>query len=355
MTTSDGPKIAVVIPSYRVRDKILEVLARIGPEVSAIYVVDDGCPDGSGRWVEEHNCDPRVTVIYNAVNLGVGGATLAGMRQAREDGCGILVKIDGDGQMDPAMIGTFCAVILSGQADLAKGNRFFEVEGLKSMPRLRLLGNAGLSLLSKLSTGYWHVFDPTNGFLCMHGVIFDHLPVDKIEKRYFFESDLLFRLNVLGATVVDIPMHSFYDGEKSEMRPMREVLPFFGRHARNTAKRIFYNYFLRDFSIGSLELVLGLAAITFGLIFGLLHWGTTEPATSGTVMVAALPIITGTQLVIAFLNYDIRMTPHSPLHSRLSSPAFILRPLRHAGWKTSAIDGSEGDGASSAKTRTEEQ
>ena len=332
MTAQTTPRIAVVIPCYRAKATILAVLGRIGSEVSAIYVVDDRCPDNSGRWAEEQTSDPRVTVIYNEANLGVGGATLTGMRQARADGNELLVKIDADGQMDPQMIGTFCAAVLSGNADFAKGNRFFEVEGLRSMPMTRLIGNAGLSLLSKFSTGYWHVFDPTNGFFCLHGIVFDFLPVDKIEKRYFFESDLLFRLNVLGATVVDIPMHGFYGEEASEMKPMQEVLPFFRGHVRNTAKRIFYNYFLRDFTIGSLELVFGIAAIAFGAIFGLWHWGGSEPATAGTVMLAGLPIITGTQLVIAFLNYDIRMVPHSALHKRLNSAAIVLKPLKHGGW-----------------------
>ncbi len=309
--------LAVVIPSYRVRRHILSVLEKIGPEVGMIYVVDDACPEASGRFVEDNAADPRIRVLYNSENQGVGGAVMAGMKQAVADGADIIVKIDGDGQMDPALIPSFVGTILAGEADYAKGNRFFELEGLSAMPLARLIGNAGLSFLSKISSGYWHSFDPTNGYFAIHASIVELLPMNKISKRYFFESDLLFRLNILTARLVDIPMRAHYADEASSMKPLREIPGFAAAHLRNFGKRIFYNYFVRNFSIASLELLLGTLLLLFGTVFGLLHWGMSVPATAGTVMVAALPIIIGAQLLLAFLNYDIQSVSRTALHLRL--------------------------------------
>lgn len=326
----DGnPVLAVVVPAFRVRRHILSVLGRIGPEVSLIYVVDDACPEESGRYVEECTKDPRLKVIYGQTNKGVGGATMAGMSQAAADGAEVIIKIDGDGQMDPAMIPNFARVILQGEADYSKGNRFFEPAGLTTMPLGRLLGNAGLSFMSKLSSGYWHSFDPTNGYIAIHASLFELLPLEKISQRYFFESDLLFRLNILTARVIDIPIQAHYGHEVSSMNPLREIPRFAAAHTKNFVKRIFYNYFIRNFSLASLELVLGLILFLFGMSYGFANWGFSTPATAGTVMVAALPIIVGSQLILAFLNYDIQSVPRSALHPRLLMSPVPMRALRH--------------------------
>jgi glycosyltransferase involved in cell wall biosynthesis len=322
-------RVAVVIPSYRVRDRIASVIAHIGPEVEAVYVVDDACPEGSGRFVEDNIRDPRIHVLYNDTNRGVGGATLAGMARATADGADVIVKIDGDGQMDPALIPSFVGVIAAGEADYAKGNRFFEAEGIAAMPLGRLIGNAGLSFLAKISTGYWHTFDPTNGYIAIHARLIDLLPIHKISQRYFFETDLLFRLNILTARVVDIPMHSHYAGETSNLKPHREILHFAAAHLRNFGKRVLYNYFIRNFSVASLQLVLGIILTLFGTIYGIAHWGTSTPATAGTVMIAALPIIVGVQLLLAFFSYDIESVPRSTLHLRLKTSVLPRRALAH--------------------------
>jgi glycosyltransferase involved in cell wall biosynthesis len=330
-TNESPPLLAAVIPTYKVRAHILSVLERIGAEVGSIYVVDDACPEESGRFVEENSKDPRVRVMRNAENQGVGGATMAGLKQAAADGADVVIKIDGDGQMDPALIPSFAGVILSGEADYAKGNRFFEPEGLAAMPLGRLIGNAGLSFLSKISSGYWHSFDPTNGYVAIHASLIDLLPLEKISKRYFFESDLLFRLNILTARVVDVPMHAHYADEVSSMRPLREIPRFASAHMRNFAKRIFYNYFIRNFSLASLELALGLLLLLFGVVYGMTNWGMKAPATAGTVMIAALPIIIGSQLLLAFLNYDIQSVPRTALHPRLLASRQPMRALKQRG------------------------
>jgi glycosyltransferase involved in cell wall biosynthesis len=313
--------IAVVIPCYCVKKHILGVLSAIGSECEAIYVVDDACPEGTGDHVEAECHDPRIRVVRCERNLGVGGATLCGYRAAIADGADVIVKLDGDGQMDPGLIGRLVRPILEGEADYSKGNRFFDLDGLSAMPTMRLIGNSLLSFLTKLSSGYWNVFDPTNGFTAIHALVARQLPFDKLSQGYFFESDLLFRLGTLRAVVCDVPMPAIYQNERSSLVIRRIAGQFALRHGLNTAKRIFYGYYLRNFNIASIEIVLGLMFMAFGTWFGATSWieGSQQgvPNTSGTVMLAALPLIVGVQLVLAFLNYDLQNVPRDVLHRRL--------------------------------------
>lgn len=314
-------RVAVVIPCHRVTGQVEGVLARIGPEVWRIYCVDDCCPDHSGDLIADRCRDPRVVVLRHAVNQGVGGAMITGYRRAVEDGADVIVKIDGDGQMDPALLWRFVQPILDGQADYTKGNRFFHLESLAAMPRVRLFGNAALSFLTKASSGYWTVFDPTNGYTAIHAAVASALPLDKIERRYFFESDILFRLNTLGAVVSDVPMDARYGDEVSGLHIRRIFLPFLVGNMRNFLKRFFYNYLLRDFNAGSIQTLLGIMLLMGGAAFGISHWigsaraGVSTPA--GTVMLGAMPVIIGLQLLLAAMNYDITVRPTQPLHPRL--------------------------------------
>lgn len=320
-------RIGVVIPSYKVRSHILQVIASIGPEVDAIYVIDDCCPDKSGDYVEQHCVDRRVTVLRHAQNQGVGGAVLTGYRAAIKDDVEIIVKIDGDGQMDPDLISDFVAPILAGEADYTKGNRFFDLEQIHAMPKLRLFGNAGLSFLTKISSGYWDLFDPTNGYTAIHRDVARHLPFDKISLRYFFETDMLFRLNTLRAAVIDIPMHAKYADEVSNLKISQVIGDFLFKHIRNFLKRLFYNYYLRDMSLASFELPIGVILLFFGVIYGVGHWingvHNGVAATSGTVMLAAMPIILGVQLILAFIGYDVSATPRRAVHSKLGRSALL--------------------------------
>ncbi len=324
------PKIAVVIPSFKVRPHVLSVIAEIGPEVSRIYVVDDCCPEASGDFVESNCNDERILVIRHIENQGVGGAVMTGYQAAIADGMDIIVKLDGDGQMDPRLIPCFITPILDGEADYTKGNRFFDLEAILEMPKIRLLGNAALSFMTKFSSGYWDLFDPTNGYTAIHRDVASHLPFNKISRRYFFETDMLFRLNTLRAVVVDIPMDAKYGTEVSNLKIYKVMGEFFLKHNRNFAKRIFYNYYLRDVSIASVELPLGLALFFFGLIFGFYQWMHSSAlglyASAGRVMISALPVIIGFQLILAFLGHDIRSVPIRPFH-RLKRKFEILKKI----------------------------
>jgi dolichol-phosphate mannosyltransferase len=313
-------KIAVVIPCYRVGPALQGVISAIGPEVSVIYVVDDACPANS---IPDSivKVDSRVLLFRNSENLGVGGAVMRGYIQAIEDGVDIVVKIDGDGQMDPTLISRFIAPLERGEADYTKGNRFYELEHIHRMPVLRVIGNAGLSFITKLSSGYWDIFDPTNGYTAIHTSVLKKLPLHKISKRFFFESDMLFRLNVIRAVVEDIPMDAKYENEKSNLKIRFVFFEFIYRHTVNFLRRIFYNYYLRDMSIASFELPIGVCMLSFGLIFGLHNWWLASqggpPTTAGTVMISAVPLIMGMQFILAFLAYDIASVPKLVLHTRL--------------------------------------
>lgn len=313
-------KIAVVIPSYRVTQHIEDVIARIGSEVTSIIVVDDACPDNSGDFVEKNVSDNRVSVIRHSVNQGVGGAVVSGYRAAIKLGAEIVVKVDGDGQMDPSLIPNLIRPIVRQDSDYVKGNRFDSLEGLLEMPRVRILGNAVLSLWSKLSTGYWSINDPTNGFTAIHGNTLRGIPLDKLRKSYFFESDILFRLSVINAVVSDMPMAAVYGDEKSHLRIRRVLWEFPYRHTVNYLKRIFYRFYLKEWSIASIELPIGLTLLSFGAWFGLTSAISANiagrAATAGQVTLSAIGIILGVQLLLSFLAYDIQSEPRIPRQRR---------------------------------------
>lgn len=313
--------IAVVIPCFRVVNHVESVIAAIGSEVDAIYCVDDACPERSGDVIEQRVSDPRVRVIRHASNQGVGGAVKSGYRCAIADGAQVIVKIDGDGQMDPELLPRFVAPLLRGDADYTKGNRFWDISQIKSMPLARRIGNLGLSFMAKASAGYWNIFDPTNGYTAIHATVAARLPLESISDRYFFETDILFRLNTLRATVVDVPMDASYGDEVSNLKPSKVLIEFALKHLRNLVKRIGYNYFLRDLSIASLELVAAIMLLGFGTAFGGWHWwhaGLNGQATPvGTIMIATVSVVSGLQFLLAFLGYDIANVPRQPLHPLL--------------------------------------
>ncbi len=315
-------KISVVIPCYREKAHVLEVISRVPDYVDNIICVDDSCPDKTGDFIKQNSIDDRIVVITHDDNKGVGGAMISGYKAALEASSDIIVKIDGDGQMEPELLPQFINLIINNNADYTKGNRFFDVENISSMPMLRLIGNAALSFMSKLSTGYWKIFDPNNGFTAINAKVLKHIPLNKINDGYFFESDMLFRLNTLHAVVVDIPMVAKYGKETSHVNIFNSLFIFSFFHSKNFFKRIIYNYFLRDFSVASLEWIVGPLMIAFSLFFGIYKWiesvNNDMSATAGTVMLAALPMIVGIQMILSALSYDIENMPSIPFSKLIS-------------------------------------
>lgn len=322
----DGAGVWLVVPCYKVTGHILRVIKKTPAWFEGIVCVDDACPDKSGDFIEANNTDPRVVVVRLAKNQGVGGAMLAGYAEAARRGARVLVKVDGDDQMDLGYAAQLVAPILLGEADYAKGNRFTSISHLTTMPTVRVLGNAALSFAAKVSTGYWNIFDPTNGYTALEANVARLVMEKRISRRFFFETDLLYHLGTLRAVVRDVPMPAKYADEVSNIRIGAIVGPFALKHIRNFAQRVVGQYFVRDFNAASLELLFGLFSTLFGVGYALSYLVNRVPgqaASAGVVMLAALPVILGAQLLLQAMNFDVLNVPNRPIHPYLN----VLREL----------------------------
>ena len=312
--------ITVVIPCYRVKDYVLNVISSIPNYVSKIICVDDKCPENSGKFIKEQCKDNRVLVLFNKKNLGVGGATLKGFQEADRLNSDVILKIDGDGQMDANLISKFVQPILENKADYTKGNRFTNYENLLKMPILRLIGNIILTFLTKLSSGYWNIFDPTNGFICIHRNVFNLLAHEKINHRFFFESDMLFRLYLIKAKILDIPIKTIYNESKSNLVIYKVIIPFLFGNIKNFLKRIIIEYFMINFNYIGICLLSSFFFIITGFYIGAknlaLSSETGIPTISGTIGVTIILILIGFQLFINFINYDIKNYPKETIKDK---------------------------------------
>lgn len=314
-------RIAVVIPAYRVEKQIGGVLRKVPEIVAAVFVVDDASPDGTSEAVRTVS-DGRIRLIRNERNLGVGGATVTGMIAALEDGADIVVKCDGDGQMDPAAIPLLVAPLLEGAADHAKGTRFHHFPELSAMPKFRLIGNVVLTFLTKLACGYWNVTDPVNGFFATRAETLRRIPLRRVARRYFFETDLLIRLNIVEARVIDIPLPARYGGEPSSLSPASSLVTFPPRLLLGGIRRVFWRYLFYDSSPVGVFALVGALLTGFGTVFGLWNWipnaSRGVPTPLGTIMVAAIPFILGFQILLQAVVLDIQNAPRPDL--RTSNP-----------------------------------
>ena len=310
------PSIAVVIPAYRAETTIAAVVAGIPAFVRHIVVVEDRSPDDTARVVAAI-ADPRVVLVRHEVNQGVGGATLTGYRRALELGAEIIVKMDSDGQMDPRHLPALIGPLVRGEADYTKGNRFVHTRALGSMPPVRRIGNTGLSFLTKLASGQWHVFDPSNGYTAISAGVFGLLDETRLDRRYFFEVSMLIELGLARAVVRDVYMPARYEGEVSSLSTSRSLLRFPGPLLRAWVRRVWLQHFVRDFGVPTVYAVAGMALAAFGGGWGLWHWQRNAllniETPTGTVMIAVLPIILGIQLLLQSVALDVQSTPRQPI------------------------------------------
>ena len=313
-------KIAVVIPAYNVAESIVKVITGIPKSVDAIIVVNDASKDDTITKVKSVK-DNRVTLINHTKNMGVGGAMLSGYSYALGLGVDIVVKLDGDDQMDVKFMPALIEPIVKGEADYTKGNRFLHPVALKKMPIGRKISNLGLTFLSKIASGYWNIFDPANGYTAISTSKLVSLDPEKIARSYFFETSMLCELRKLDAVVMDISMPAIYQSERSSVKVPREIFIFSTNLISRIFDRVFSRYFLYDFSAVSLYLIIGTLLCLFGGIWGLVKWSEAAqagiPATTGTVLIAVLPIILGFQLLIQAISLDISDIPTRVQTSRL--------------------------------------
>jgi glycosyltransferase involved in cell wall biosynthesis len=310
--------IATVIPAYRVERDIESVLQNLPPYIKHIIVVDDASPDSSADLVAAAaKKDERIVLIRHAENQGVGGAMISGFRKALELDAQIVIKIDGDGQMAPSHIPALITPLIQAKADYVKGNRFHDFHSLQQMPLVRRIGNLGLSFLTKAATGYWNIFDPTNGFFAIRAELLAQLPLERIDKRYFFETSMLANLYLLGALVLDVPIPARYRNETSNLSIRHTLFEFPFKLFVTLSRRILLKYYIYDFSMMSLYLMVGIPLLLFGGIFGAVKWveyaSQGIPAPTGTVMLPTLCVILGIQILLSAIEIDMNSTPRTPL------------------------------------------
>lgn len=300
--------IAVVLPAYNESNHIREVISGLPAWVDHVLVVDDASTDNTAQTVEAID-DPRVVLLRHTENRGVGGAMVTGYRAALEINADIVVKMDADGQMLPSDLERLVRPLVSGFAEYAKGNRFYFRNATKGMPKVRGFGNSLLSVLTKAASGYWHVFDSQCGFTAVSAPFLRLIDLDRVARDYFFENDMLIQLNGIGARVVDVPVTTIYGAETSYVRIHHVALSFPPRLISKAIQRFWRRHLLTDFGVVAVLTSLGIALGAGGLVFGAYHWWRSViegvPATTGTVMIAVLPIIVGFQMLLQALALNV--------------------------------------------------
>jgi dolichol-phosphate mannosyltransferase len=324
---SSLPSIAVVIPAYNVAAHLGTVLEEVPGFVSHIVVVDDASRDATAA-VARSLGDPRVVLVSHQTNRGVGAAVMTGYSKCMELGAEIVVKMDGDGQMDVRHLPNLIEPLLSRQADYGKGNRFLDLKALRQMPGVRRFGNTALTFLTKIVSGYWTVCDPTNGYTAIRREALQRLDFSRIDTRYFFETAMLINLNIVGAVVCDVAIPARYADERSSMRISRVLRGFPLRLAVGLWSRLYWRHMVLEFSPAALFLILGLPSFLFGLSFGLWRWWisiqTHVTQSTGTVILAMLPFLVGLELLIQALVVDIQSEPRVPLAVRYRNPRLAV-------------------------------
>jgi len=313
---SRGAVVGVVIPAYRVAPQIERVIRGIPAWVTSIIVVEDKSPDDTAERVTRL-ADPRVTLIRHDVNRGVGGAMKSGFDEAVRQRLDVVVKMDGDDQMDPAHLPLLVTPLLDGTADVTKANRYSSLGSLRGMPIVRVVGNAGLAFLVKMASGYWDIFDPANGYVAIRGEALARIDVPSLPNRYFFESGFLIELGIQRAVVLDVPIPARYADEHSSLSPWRVLFEFPPRLVVGLVRRIFWRYYVHDFTALSVYLLLGIPMLAWGLGFGITQWfqlhQVNQFASAGIVMMAAMPIILGAQLLLQAVAHDVQHVPRTPI------------------------------------------
>jgi dolichol-phosphate mannosyltransferase len=318
-STPGGVHVAAVVPAYNVAATIASVLRQMPPLVKTIVVVDDASADDTAAAAARcAQIDHRVLVVRHEQNRGVGGAMVTGFRTAINAGADVVVKVDGDGQMPLWLLPQLVEPLVTGEADYTKGNRFRDFAAIRQMPLVRRIGNVLLSFLAKSATGYWQCFDPTNGFVAIRADVLSQLPLAKIDPSYFFETSMLAHLYVLGAVVKEVPMPARYAGEASSLRIGRVVRQFPGKLLGALARRLLLKNFVYDFNLESLHLATGVPLLLFGLIHGGYNWFWYVhhhlSAPTGTVVLPAMSIMLGVQLLISAASYDLQSVPREPVN-----------------------------------------
>jgi glycosyltransferase involved in cell wall biosynthesis len=304
----DGKRVAVVVPAHDEERLIGETLRGIPDFVDRIYVVDDASRDATAERVREVE-DPRVEVITHERNGGVGAAIVTGYKRSLEDGAAVTAVMAGDNQMDPAELLAIVQPVVDGEVDYAKANRLFTGEAWELIPRTRYLGNAVLSLFTKIASGYWHVADSQAGYTAIGHEALAKLDLDRVYTRYGFPNDVLVHLNVWNARVRDVPSRPIYGvGERSGIRLRRVVPRIWWLLVKGFFWRLREKYVIRDFHPLVFFYALGLLMLAVGFVLGMIEVVLRllgNEITTPTIVLVALLLISGTQLTLFAMWFDM--------------------------------------------------
>ena len=305
----EGHTLAVVIPAYQAEKTIRKVIHQIPLYVDWIIVTDDASTDSTATAVKQIP-DPRIYVLCHERNTGVGGAMVTGFQKAIELQADLVAKIDADGQMDPEYLDRFARAAVRFQCDYVKANRFAHIEKLPTMPGIRLTGNLLLTFLTKFVSGYWNVFDPQNGYVMITRKMLKRLDLKLLDSSYFFENSMLINLNIMRAKIAEIYLPAQYGSEESSMRLSRILATFPGKLLCGYLYRVYHKYVFRSLSPFALLLFFGIIAVSWGTVWGGMAWwrsyATQIPATTGTVILALLPLLLGWSSLLQALVLDVQ-------------------------------------------------
>jgi glycosyltransferase involved in cell wall biosynthesis len=304
----EGKRVGVVVPAYDEEALIAATLGGIPALVDRIIVVNDGSTDRTRERALELG-DPRVEVLEHERRSGVGAATLTGYRRALDDGLDVVVVMNGDNQMDPGDLSTLVEPVARGELDYAKANRLATGQAWQLIPKTRFFGNAILSMLTKVASGYWHVADSQSGYTVVSREMLGQLDLDHIYTNYGFPNDMLVHLNVWNARVRDFPSRPIYGvGERSNMR-YRHVVPRIAwLLVRGFFWRLWEKYVKRDFHPLVFFYVMGFIATVSGVLLGLVVVGYRIAGYSipiATVVLVALLVISGLQFTLFAMWFDM--------------------------------------------------
>jgi len=304
--------VALVIPVHNESAHIIDVLASIPDWIDRVFVIDDASTDDTR--VRVATCeDPRVNLVAHSTNKGVGAAMRTGYELALSEGYDLIGKMDGDGQMCPDELMRLARPCVDGLADYAKGNRFYFQNAAADMPKHRSFGNTTLSLMTKLASGYWHVYDSQCGYTMIRAQYLRLIRLEELADDYFFENCMLIMLNELNARVVDVPVSTIYGDETSGISVLRVIRTFPLRLMSGGVRRFWRKHLVTDFGAVGVLVSLALTLSLLGFLFGSYHWwlsaSTGQVASTGTVMIATLPIIISIQLAAQAFVLSVLSSP----------------------------------------------
>ena len=300
--------IGAVIPCYKGNKETIYLVRKVLNYVDIIVLVDDACPNNTGKKIKEKISSNKLKIIFNDFNYGVGASMKKGFEYLIKKNVEIIIKIDADGQMLPEEIPLLINPLLKNESTATKGNRFTNLENISKIPRLRLLGMVILGIMSKFSTGYWELFDSTNGFWAIKKDRLKMINLKTLDDRYFFETDLLFRLGLLDTKIIEVGITAIYGNIESSLNPIKEIPNFAVKHISLFFKRIFFQYFIFDQNIATLKLIGFLISFLSTIIWTsvcIYQSNENQILTSpGAVGIAVFLSIVSFQLIISFFNYD---------------------------------------------------